>query len=337
MTMRIRQMIAAGCIAVAALGPSAMTAQAAPQVVASADVAATPQEALTGEAFDARWAAITAASIKDVSLCGAEITRREPNVVVSIGAIDDGIQREYFGVTNSTGQLVEVIAREIILQDDDTETVTADGRYCEQMPDVPGAGNGYDRGHVIADSLGGESNLYNLTPQQSTLNRHGDQAFIEDQIRKAGGAQDFHAIITYPDANADIPLQYSIASSIAGNATVHTFANADPESPAITETVAPQPGGGAYDASPGTVTNTGERVRDTAAPQTAVAVVDVTTSATATPSDTAAIDEQADKQEPLAVTGSGLQWTIALLLVGLATCGVIWARSAHVSKLRDIG
>ncbi|EFR98736.1 conserved hypothetical protein [Listeria seeligeri FSL N1-067] len=43
------------------------------------------------------------------------------------------------------------------------------------------------------------SNAYNVTPQDSTLNRHGDQIYMESLIRSAGGVTDFEAIITYPD------------------------------------------------------------------------------------------------------------------------------------------
>ncbi|EAD5352205.1 hypothetical protein EVB16_15050, partial [Listeria monocytogenes] len=46
---------------------------------------------------------------------------------------------------------------------------------------------------------GGVSNAYNVTPQDSTLNRHGDQIYMESLIRSAGGVTDFEAIITYPD------------------------------------------------------------------------------------------------------------------------------------------
>ena len=48
-----------------------------------------------------------------------------------------------------------------------------------------------DEGHIIADSLGGVSNAYNITPQNSTLNRHADQAYMEKMIRDAGGCTDF--------------------------------------------------------------------------------------------------------------------------------------------------
>lgn len=206
-------------------------AQGAQKIAVSDDPFVTPVQGVTGRGFDLRWDVIQEQAEKagiDASLCGTDTHEREENVVARIGATDDGVRREYYAVTNSTGQLVEVIAREIVVQNDDTETVTDDGRYCKRLPYVPGAGKGFDRGHVIADSLGGQSNLYNLTPQNSTLNRYGDQAFIEDQIRKAGGAADFHAVITYPDEHSDVPSRYSIAYSLEGTPRVHTFANIDP-------------------------------------------------------------------------------------------------------------
>lgn len=121
---------------------------------------------------------------------------REPNVVVDIGFGD----REYYAFTNEYGQLVKVIAKEIILQDDSTEPVNSNGRYYPDEAKVPGVeSKNLDEGHVIADSLGGVSNAYNITPQNSTLNRHGDQAYMEKVIRDAGGCTDFVAIITYSD------------------------------------------------------------------------------------------------------------------------------------------
>ena len=130
---------------------------------------------------------------------------REPNVVVDIGFGD----REYWAFTNEHGQLVRVIADEIVLQDDDNEPVTSSGRYYNDEAKVPGVERAdLDEGHIIADSLGGVSNAYNITPQESTLNRHGDQAYMEDAIRKAGGATNFEAIITYPNTETQIPSHY---------------------------------------------------------------------------------------------------------------------------------
>ena len=55
-------------------------------------------------------------------------------VVVDVGFGD----REYWAYTNEYGQLVRVVAKQIILQDDKTEPVTADGRYYADCANVPG-------------------------------------------------------------------------------------------------------------------------------------------------------------------------------------------------------
>ncbi len=76
---------------------------------------------------------------------------REPNVVVDIGYGD----REYWAFTNEYGQLVRVIADEIILQDERNEPFLSSGRYYPDEAKVPGVESDVlDEGHVIADSLG---------------------------------------------------------------------------------------------------------------------------------------------------------------------------------------
>jgi hypothetical protein len=151
---------------------------------------------------------------------------REPNVVVDIGYGD----REYWAFTNEYGQLVRVIAEEIILQDDRNEPVLSSGRYYSDEAKVPGVvSDVLDEGHIIADSLGGVSNAYNITPQDSTLNRHGDQAYMEDVIRSAGGATNFEAIITYPNNQTQIPSSYQYTYTLMGNEIIDTFDNVNPD------------------------------------------------------------------------------------------------------------
>lgn len=151
---------------------------------------------------------------------------RKPNVVVDIGYGD----REYWAFTNEYGQLVRVIADEIILQDDLKEPVLSSGRYYADEAKVPGVESPVlDEGHVIADSLGGVSNAYNITPQDSTLNRHGDQAYMEDAIRKAGGGTNFEAIITYPNTKTQIPSSYQYTYTLRGNEIVDKFDNVNPD------------------------------------------------------------------------------------------------------------
>lgn len=151
---------------------------------------------------------------------------RQLNVKVDIGYGD----REYWAYTNEYGQLVKVTAEEIILQDDRTESVTSDGRYYHDEAKVPGVEQpDLDEGHVIADSLGGVSNAYNITPQDSTLNRHGDQAYMEKVIRDAGGCTNFTAIITYPDTETQIPSHYDYTYTIHGEEIHNSFDNQNPE------------------------------------------------------------------------------------------------------------
>ncbi|OCA90206.1 hypothetical protein F7984_03605 [Pradoshia sp. D12] len=164
---------------------------------------------------------------KRIEVDGGDLSGyREANVVVDIGFGD----REYWAFTNEYGQLVRVIADEIILQDDRSEPVTSSGRYYSDEAKVPGVeSDNLDEGHIIADSLGGVSNAYNITPQDSTLNRHGDQAYMEDAIRRAGGATNFEAIITYPNTKTQVPSHYQYSYTIRGNEIVDKFDNVNPD------------------------------------------------------------------------------------------------------------
>ncbi len=164
---------------------------------------------------------------KKITVDGGDLSgSRQANVVVDIGFGD----RKYWAFTNEHGQLVRVIAKKIVLQDDATEDVTSDGRYYSDEAKVPGVERtDLDEGHIIADSLGGVSNAYNITPQNSTLNRHGDQAYMEDVIRKAGGATNFEAQITYPDTSTMIPSAYQYTYTVRGNTVVDRFKNGNPD------------------------------------------------------------------------------------------------------------
>lgn len=95
---------------------------------------------------------------KLIEVDGGDLSgHREPNVVVDIGYGD----REYWAFTNEYGQLVRVIAEEIILQDDSSEPVLSSGRYYRDEAKVPGVeSETLDEGHIIADSLGGDRILF---------------------------------------------------------------------------------------------------------------------------------------------------------------------------------
>ncbi len=162
-----------------------------------------------------------------IEVYGGELSGyRAANVVVDIGFGD----REYWAYTNEYGQLVRVVAAEIILQDNATEPVNSEGRYYDDEAKVPGTENAnLDEGHVIADSLGGVANAYNITPQDSVLNRHGDQAYMERNIVQAGGATNFEAIITYPDTTTQVPNHYRYTYTINGYQVVDEFQNVNPD------------------------------------------------------------------------------------------------------------
>ena len=162
-----------------------------------------------------------------IEVYGGELSGyRAANVVVDIGFGD----REYWAYTNEYGQLVRVVAAEIILQNNATEPVNSDGRYYDDEAKVPGTENAnLDEGHVIADSLGGVANAYNITPQDSVLNRHGDQAYMERNIVQAGGATNFEAIITYPDTTTQVPSSYKYTYTINGYQVVDEFQNVNPD------------------------------------------------------------------------------------------------------------
>jgi hypothetical protein len=162
-----------------------------------------------------------------IQVYGGDLSgEREPNVVVDVGFGE----RKYYAFTNEYGQLIKVVAKEIVLQDDKNEPVLSSGRYYPDEAKVPGTESKVlDEGHVIADSLGGVANAYNITPQDSTLNRHGDQAYMEQVIRDARGCTEFEAIITYSDTETMIPDHYSFTYTIRGNVIHDEFDNINPE------------------------------------------------------------------------------------------------------------
>lgn len=164
---------------------------------------------------------------KELKIDGGDLGGyREANVVVDIGFG----AREYWAFTNEYGQLVRVVADKIIPQDDKLEPVLSGGRYYNDEAGVLGTERpDMDKGHIIADSLGGVSNAYNITPQNSILNRNGDQAYMEKVIRDAGGCTDFEANISYPDKTTQIPSHYHYTYTINGNVITEDFDNVNPD------------------------------------------------------------------------------------------------------------
>ncbi|MEH7158939.1 DNA/RNA non-specific endonuclease [Neobacillus drentensis] len=157
---------------------------------------------------------------------GAMTGDRQPNVKVDVGFGE----REYWAYTNEYGQLIRVEAKKITLQNPNTEHVLSSGRYYSDEANVPGTESPtLDKGHVIADSLGGVSNAYNITPQDSILNRHGDQAYMEKGIRDAGGCTDFVAVIQYPNTQTQIPNHYKFTYKLQGRSITDEFDNVNPD------------------------------------------------------------------------------------------------------------
>ncbi len=52
---------------------------------------------------------------------------------------------------------------------------------------------------------------------------------MEDAIRKAGGATNFEAIITYPNTETQIPSSYKYTYTLKGNKIVDKFDNVNPD------------------------------------------------------------------------------------------------------------
>lgn len=130
---------------------------------------------------------------------------RKANAVVNVGVGN----RAYFAHTNSHGQLVKVTANRIVLH-------TGHGRFCKDEANVPGTQSRlYDKGHAIADSLGGVSNAYNITPQNLHVNRRGGAQYkFEDNIRRAirsgHRVTNFVYTIFYKTARTQTPYKYHV-------------------------------------------------------------------------------------------------------------------------------
>ena len=155
-------------------------------------------------------------NIKEISVGSCDLSgKRQPNVKVNIGYNEKDIKRNYYAYTNEYGQVVKVTADKLILQIKDEEN--NDGRYCKDEAKVKGNENkDYDEGHIIADSLGGVSNAYNITPQKSSVNRKGGAQYnLEEEFRSIlsnhGDITDLSVIIEYPDTKTQTPTKYKFS------------------------------------------------------------------------------------------------------------------------------
>lgn len=164
---------------------------------------------------------------------------RKTKTVVDVGVDTSYANRDYYSYTNKYGQITKVEAAQIIYQNDDMESVvhahdgsgTDELRYCKDEAEPKGVNQYYDAGHVIADSLGGAANAYNITPQIEKLNVSGTQAKIESQIRSYLGASlkvvtDYEMKMYYKNNSTYTPYKYTVKFKVNGVQKTYTYNNA---------------------------------------------------------------------------------------------------------------
>lgn len=159
----------------------------------------------------------------NIDICDLK-AKRLSNVVALIGANN----RKYYSQVNEFNQIVKVEAKQITKQEKSEERVK--GRYCEDEARVNGTQEkNLDQGHIIADSLGGASNTYNITPQNSTLNRIGEQSKMEKYMVKMlthhHKITDFIATIKYPNTKTLIPSHYNFSFKVDNEVKSYSFDN----------------------------------------------------------------------------------------------------------------
>ncbi len=159
-----------------------------------------------------------------VDKCDLNNTRLA-NVVVDIGVG----KRKYYAKTNEYMQVDAVYARRLSLQNQNEITFTT-GRYCQDEAPVFGTElKTYDQGHLIADSLGGASNAYNITAQNSNLNRFGLQRKMEKEIQNAlladKNVENFYGKILYDNNKSMIPSSYIFTFTIDKKYERYQFSN----------------------------------------------------------------------------------------------------------------
>ncbi len=173
---------------------------------------------------------------KKIGICNMGTTR-EANVVVDIGVDSDYANRDYYAYTNKYSQLVLVEAAQIIRQNETFEDVvlgsngkSSELRYCKTEAQVTGSEpSEYDRGHVLADSMGGAANAYNITPQIEEINLYGAQYLMESMFRKAFASgqtvTNFKMEIKYKNTKTNIPSEYKVSFEINGEQHSYSAVN----------------------------------------------------------------------------------------------------------------
>lgn len=149
-----------------------------------------------------------------VTLCSYNVGRN-PNVKVDIGAGD----RSYYAYTNEYSQLAFITADQIIVQNESTDGVTDSGKYCDQPAEISGDGTPK---LVIADSLGGASNAYNVI---SSINAYSQLEQIENEILAYGQATDFRVAISYQNTETNTPSTLEFSYKLGEDTVTHTVYN----------------------------------------------------------------------------------------------------------------
>ncbi len=165
---------------------------------------------------------------------------REKNKKVDIGFDDPYATRDYWAYTNKNEQLTYVEADEIIIQNDILESEWMEGgnRYSPTQAAVSESENaGMQKGHVIADSLGGTSTAYNIAPEADRLNDQtgSPQRELETKILNHGleqpnnpdfpAAENFRARLYYKDPRTNTPSKYYVSFIIEDEFWEYTFSN----------------------------------------------------------------------------------------------------------------
>ena len=96
------------------------------------------------------------------------------------------------------------------------------GRLCDDEADVSGTEKKeYDQGHIIADALGGVSNAYNITPENSYLNRKGSKYNLEQEwinaLRNNQKITNVKVEIIYPNNYTLTPSKYKYSWEVDGS------------------------------------------------------------------------------------------------------------------------
>ncbi len=169
---------------------------------------------------------------------------REANVKVDVGFDDPYATRDYWGYTNKHEQLVFVEADKIIIQNDTLEAEWMEGgnRYSDGVAKVEESETWrMQKGHVIADSLGGTSTAYNVCPEDETLNTSinplSPQRDLETKIKKNGekypddptwaAAENFRATMYYTNKKTNTPSKYYVSFIMSDEFWEYTFSNND--------------------------------------------------------------------------------------------------------------